>query len=49
MHPHVTYFIILLSVFNANDFTHQGESAVTQWVNSQTTVKFVINMNKGLL
>ena len=36
MQPHVTYFIILLCLM-PEDFTHQGESAATQWVNSQTT------------
>jgi hypothetical protein len=31
MHPDVTYFIILLCL-TPDNFTHQGESAGTQWV-----------------
>jgi hypothetical protein len=32
MHPDAPYFIILLCLM-PDDFTHQGESAATQWVN----------------
>ena len=31
MHPDAPYFIILLCLM-PDDFTHQGESAATQWV-----------------
>jgi hypothetical protein len=31
MHPDEPYFIILLCL-TPDDFTHQGESAATQWV-----------------
>jgi hypothetical protein len=33
--PRCTYFIILLCLM-PDDFTHQGESAATQWVNLST-------------
>ena len=32
MHPDAAYFIILLCL-TPDDFTHQGKSAATQWVN----------------
>ena len=32
MHPEAPYFIILLFLM-PDDFTHQGESAATQWIN----------------
>ena len=33
MHPDAPYFIILLGL-TPDDFTRQGESAATQWVNA---------------
>jgi hypothetical protein len=33
MRPDAAYFIILLCLA-PDDFTHQGKSAATQWVNS---------------
>ena len=32
MHPDAPYFIVLLCL-TQDDFTHQGKSAATQWVN----------------
>jgi hypothetical protein len=34
MHPDAPYFILLLGL-TPDDFTRQGESAATQWVNAE--------------
>ena len=43
MHPDAPYFIILLCLM-PDDFTHQGESVATQWVN-QTIFQIMYPVN----
>jgi hypothetical protein len=46
MCPDVPYFIILLCL-TPDDFTHQGESAASQWVN-QTMPMHPVNLLSGM-
>jgi hypothetical protein len=43
MRPDVPYFIILLCL-TPNDFTHQEESAATQWANQTICLCTLLNL-----
>ena len=46
MHPDAPYFIILLCL-TPDDFTHQGKSAATQWVNQTICQMHPLNPLSG--